>query len=564
MKFSQYPLNVPNINKIQKQGESIIKSLKEASNVEEAIAAVNKMNEFSSELSTDMTVISVRYSIDTTDETYIKANDVLDEIIPYINAIMDEYGRALDNSQFKEQLIDEYGEHLFNIIKNNLKTFSPEIIEDLQEENKIMTKYSQLLANGKVEFRGNTYTLTQIGRFMRDLDRQTRKEANEVYWGWYDEHEEELGQIYDDLVKLRHKMANKLGFETYVPLGYFKMGRLDYGPEDVAVYRNEIKAHVTPLYKKLRKRQAKRIKINNPSYYDYSLNFLSGNAKPAGDSDYLVNAALNMYNEMDKEIGEFFNMMVEKGLLDLDAKPGKEGGGYMTYFPRYKTPFIFANFNGTQADVETLTHEVGHAYQAYVARGIEVPEYLSPTLEACEIHSMSMEYFTKPYIDELFKEDTDKFKFSHIEGTLLFLPYGVAVDEFQEWVYLNPDVTPKQRNAQWRKIEKKYMPGINYGDNEFLENGGRWMRQSHIFTSPFYYIDYTIAQVVAFQFAKEMEEDYGRAWNKYVNLCKLGGRYPFVKLLEEARLDNPFKKGNIKKYIKPLIAELKSYDDLLM
>src|SRR5690554_371977 len=320
MKFSQYPLNVPNINKIQKQGESIIKSLKEASNVEEAIAAVNKMNEFSSELSTDMTVISVRYSIDTTDETYIKANDVLDEIIPYISAIMDEYGRALDNSQFKEQLIDEYGEHLFNIIKNNLKTFSPEIIEDLQEENKIMTKYSQLLANGKVEFRGNTYTLTQIGRFMRDLDRQTRKEANEVYWGWYDEHEEELGQIYDDLVKLRHKMANKLGFETYVPLGYFKMGRLDYGPEDVAIYRNEIKAHVTPLYKKLRKRQAKRIKINNPAYYDYSLNFLSGNAKPAGDSDYLVNAALNMYNEMDKEIGEFFNMMVEKGLLDLDAK----------------------------------------------------------------------------------------------------------------------------------------------------------------------------------------------------------------------------------------------------
>lgn len=564
MKFSEYPFNPPNLKKIQKEGSAIIATIKNAKTSEEASTAIEKWNKLIEELSTDITVISVRFSINSKDEKYKEAVDLIDEISPYFSQLNNDFNMALLSSPHRKELEKKYGKYLFDMMENEIKTFSPAIIEDLQLENKLTTEYNELVSSGEVVFRGETYTLTQMGRFMNDLDRETRKEASTVYWAWYAEHQSELENFYDQLVKVRDKMAKTLGYENYLGLGYARMGRLDYGPEDVAIYREEIKKNVTPLYKKLRKRQAKRIKIDNPEYYDYNLSFLSGNAKPAGDREYLVNAAKAMYNQMDPEIGEFFTMMVENELLDLDAKPGKRGGGYMTYFPRYKTPFIFANFNGTQGDVETLTHEVGHAFQAYEARNIEVPAYQSPTLEACEIHSMSMEYFTKPFIDDLFKKDTDKFKFSHIEGTLTFLPYGVSVDEFQEWVYLHPTATPAERNATWRKIELKYTPGTDYGDNEFLNQGGRWMRQHHIFSSPLYYIDYTLAQVVAFQFALEMKEDYGRAWNKYVNLCRLGGQFPFVELLHQARLRNPFEKGNMKKVIKPLVKELKSYDDLAM
>lgn len=230
----------------------------------------------------------------------------------------------------------------------------------------------------------------------------------------------------------------------------------------------------------------------------------------------------------------------------------------MTYLSRYEFPFVFANFNGTQGDVEVLTHEIGHSYQGYCARKIFPQVLQSPTYEACEIHSMSMEFFAWPWMKDFFGDQEKKFLFAHLSNAVTFLPYGVAVDEFQHFVYENPDVTHQERLAKWREIEKKYLPHKEYRKGSFLDLGGFWMKQRHIFESPFYYIDYTLAQVVAFEFLIEMQKDYKKAWKKYNRLCNLGGKYPFTLLLKKAHLANPFIEGTVKKIIRPIERKLKS------
>jgi M3 family oligoendopeptidase len=247
-----------------------------------------------------------------------------------------------------------------------------------------------------------------------------------------------------------------------------------------------------------------------------------------------------MYAELSSETDEFFQYMNDNGLMDLVSKSGKQSGGYCTYISKYQSPFIFSNFVGTSHDIDVLTHEAGHAFQVYSSRQMSVPEYNIPTYEAAEIHSMSMEFFTWPWMELFFEEDTEKYKFSHLSSALKFIPYGVAVDEFQHFVYETPEATPAERKQAWRRIEKKYLPHRTYEENDFLERGGFWHQQGHIFRTPFYYIDYTLAQICAFQFWKKANENRDQAWDEYLNLCKQGGSKPFTELVEFANLKSPF------------------------
>ena len=560
MKFSEFPLNIPNLDKIKTKVTGITNEFVNAKDSKEAIKAAKKMTRYISDLQTDVTTINVRFTLNTQDETYSHANDVINETMPIVQMYINEYQKALINSPFRKELEDEFGAYLFKMIEVSLKTFDEKIIPELQEENRLTTEYDKLKSSAKIPFRGEVYNLPQMGKFLTSKDRDVRKEAFTKVTAFYEENDAEFGRIYDDLVKVRTRMAEKLGYENYVELGYLRLGRLDYDYHDVQKYRQQIYENVTPFVYKLFKKTVKRAGISRPKAYDYNQSFKDGDPLPKGDREALVNSAKQMYHEMSKETDEFFNFMLDNELMDLDARPGKNGGGYMTYFPRYKSPFIFANFNGTSADVDVLTHEMGHAFQGYLSRNIKIPEYQSPTLEACEIHSMSMEFFAWPWMN-LFFDEPDKYRLAHLEGAIKFLPYGVAVDEFQENVYLNPNLTHTERKALWRSIEKKYLPHRKYDGFPYLEEGGFWIRQSHIYSTAFYYIDYTLAQVCAFQFAVERERNQQRAWNKYVRFCKLGGKYPFIELLEKGKLRNPFIEGNVMKVIRPLKRTLKTLEE---
>ena len=559
-KFSQMKFKKPDLKKIEREYDEIINEFNSAECFEDQNKALKKMFKYSDHLYTNFSIGYVKYTCDTQDPQNVENQALMDEIEPLIAVFSNKFNKALVNAKFRPELEAKWGKHLFNMVQNQLEVFDEKIVPELQEINKLSSEYVKLMASAKINFKGGVYNLSQMGKFTTSNDRKTRKEATIATSKFFEDNFDELGAIYDKLVKTRHTMAQKLGYENFIDLGYKSLGRTDYNANDVKGYREQIYTDLVPFTNKLFKEQAKRLKVRNPQSYDYNINFLSGNAMPKGDKDYLVEQATKMYAELSDETNVFFTFMKEYELLDLEARQGKAGGGYMTYFPDYKAPFIFSNFNGTSGDVDVLTHEFGHAFQGYMSRNIGCPDYRSPTLEACEMHSMSMEFITYPWMENFFNEDADKYRYSHVCDGLTFIPYGVAVDEFQHFVYENPEVSHEERCAKWREIEKKYLPHIKYDNTPVFEKGGYWLRQGHIFRSPFYYIDYTLAQVVAFQFFNEARRDHAKAWRKYVKLCKMGGKYPFTELVKRASLRNPFIQGTVKNTVKPLKKYLKEFD----
>ena len=562
MNFNDYKYEHLDLEKIKGQFSELIDSFEKSENVEGQIEAFDKIIKLRNHIETMQTLVSIRHSIDTNDEFYDKENEYMDEISPILFGFTNDFYKALVNSKFKNELIKKYGKLLFDLAENTLKVFSNEIIPDAQEENRLSSKYSKLIASAKIDFDGKELNLSQMVPYTQSKDRNVRIEAAKKVAQFFAENQEEFDNIYDSLVKVRTKMAQKMGYKNYVEFGYKQLSRLEYDAKMVESYRKQVLENIVPLHTELRKRQEKRLGVEKLRFYDEAIKFNSGNADPHGSPEWILNHGKTMYKELSKETDEFFTFMTENNLLDLLSKKGKMSGGYCTYIPEYKAPFIFANFNGTAHDIDVLTHEAGHAFQVYQSRGFEVPEYLWPTYEACEIHSMSMEFLTWPWMKLFFENNTEKYKFIHLSEALLFIPYGVTVDEFQHWVYENPEVTPQERREKWLEIEKKYLPTRDYGEVDELKNGIFWFRQGHIFSSPFYYIDYTLAQVCAFQFWIKSREDREKAWQDYLNLCKLGGSKSFFELMKSANLKNPFVEGTLAAVIPKIKEYLDSVDDM--
>ncbi|MFS0674062.1 M3 family oligoendopeptidase [Ornithinibacillus sp. 179-J 7C1 HS] len=559
--FENYTYERPDFEQEKAKFAKLLDAFTNASSVEEQNDAIEEINKFRNHISTLFNLVYVRASIDTNDEYYQEERDYWDEISPEVQKLNTDFYKELVKTPFREDLEKKWGSQLFEIADYSIKGFAPEVIELLQKENKLTSDYSKLVASAEVEFNGETYTLAQLGPFLQDKDRDVRKKAASASSGFFEANAEKFDDIYDQLVKVRHEIATTLGYKNFVELGYVRMMRIDYNAEMVANYRKQVQEYIVPLVSKLYKKQAERIGIDSLKFYDENFQYKTGNATPKGSPEWIIENGKKMYEELSPETNEFFNFMIERNLMDLVAKKGKESGGYCTFIEDYESPFIFSNFNGTSGDIDVLTHEAGHAFQVYQSRSIGIPEYVWPTYESAEIHSMSMEFFTWPWMELFFQEDTDKYKYSHLGSGLTFLPYGVAVDEFQHLVYENPDWTPEDRKAAWKKVEEKYLPHRDYDDIPYWGSGAIWQRQGHIYGSPFYYIDYTLAQICAFQFWKRSRENREEAWNDYLNLCKLGGSKPFLGLVEAANLKSPFEEGTVKSTVQAIEAWLDSVDD---
>lgn len=564
MTFKEYEYKRPDMAHLEKEFDAALAVFKEAKDADSQIQAMKTINRLRNNFETQAVLVEIRHSVDTTDAFYEEENNYIDEIRPVAEGLVSKYYEALLASPFKKELEAVYGKQVFRIAEMILKTFKPEIIEDLQQENKLSSQYVKLRASSKIQFDGEERNLSQMEPYMQSPDQSVRRDAQEAVTKFFEENEDAFDKNYDELVKVRTRIAHKLGFKNFVELGYARLMRSDYGAAMAANYRQQVYEELVPVATELRKRQAGRLGLTDLKYYDEPLDFLSGNATPKGEPEWIMNHGKDMYKELSTETDEFFNFMVDNDLMDLVAKKGKAGGGYCTFINDYKAPYIFSNFNGTAGDVDVLTHEAGHAFQVYSSRNYELPEYIWPTLEACEIHSMSMEFFAWPWMERFFQHETDKYKFAHLSGALLFIPYGVTVDEFQHFVYEQPEATPEERKAKWREIEKKYLPHRDYEDNAFMERGGFWFKQGHIFMNPFYYIDYTLAQVCAFEFWAKSRTDKETAWSDYLRLCQAGGSKSFLELVELANLNNPFVDGTIKKIVAPIQDYLNTVKDELL
>lgn len=560
MKFKDYKYERPNYEEIKKSFLELVDKIKNASTYDEQKLHINQLNNIRKHIETMSTLASIRNSINTADEFYDEEQNYWDEQGPLYTELNSDFYKVIVNSKFKDEIKKDYSEQFYKICEYSLKSFSPEIISDLQEENKLMSKYTKLLASAKINFKGEELNLSGLYKYMLSSDRNEREQSSKAYYNYFGEHEEEFDEIYDQLVHIRHNMAKKLGFKNFVELGYIRMDRTDYNPEMVVNLRKQILEYIVPLCNKLYEKQAKRLNLDKLTYIDENLEFLDGNATIKGDSDYIIENGIKMYQELSQETKEFFDFMLENELMDLETKHNKSAGGYCTYIPDYKAPFIFSNFNKTSEDMDVLTHEAGHAFQLYMSRDIDMQEINFPTLDSCEIHSMSMEFITYPWMETFFKEDSDKYKFAHLTSAIKFLPYGVVVDEFQHVVYDNPNMTSDERKKVWRDLEKKYLPHRDYEDNEILERGCWFFKQGHIFKDPFYYIDYVLAQICAFQFLKKMEEDRVSGWEDYLRICKVGGTQSFLQIVKTGNLISPFDDKCIEYIIKNLETNIEKFE----
>ena len=549
MKFSEMPYKRIDMDEVKKTYRDIIDRTKAAGSGEEQFEIHREYYKFMDDIRTSMELAMIRHDIDTTDEFYEKESDFYDEVTPIINQYENEYGKVLYDSPYREYLESKIGKVTFKNIEIANKAFDEKIIPLMQEENALSSRYSKLIATAKLPCEGEIYHLSLMKKFQTSPDREVRRKAWKAVSDYFLSVTDEIDEIYDKMVKNRTEQARQLGYENYVELGYYRMNRNCYDKEMVENFRKQVKEYFVPFANKLHEQRRARIGVDKLSYIDTDVYFTNGNPAPTGTPEEILAAGQKMYGELSPQTKEFFDFMMENELFDVLGRKTKRQGGYMTYIPNFKSPFIFANFNGTSGDVDVITHECGHAFQGYIVRDEHIREFADITMETAEIHSMSMEYFTYNWMNLFFGDRKDDYLKMHLEDSSAFVPYGCMVDEFQHIVYENPDMTPAERKAAWAGLEKVYRPHMDYEEDPFFGKGGFWQKQPHIFGSPFYYIDYCLASVCAMQFKAMMDEDFGKAWENYYKLCKLSARDFFTNVIVEAGLKSPFEDGCVKELV---------------
>ncbi len=556
MKVSELPYRRMTIEEYEAAAKKNIADVRSAASVEEILRARDEQNRLSRHFSTVASLAYMRYTINTADPFYQAEKDYYDEISPQVENLQLQYCSAMLDSPLRPALAQRLTPVLFRSWEVQRKSMSPDIIDDMVEENRIVTEYSQLMAGMEFEFRGEKMPRAMLMRYAKEDDRAIRKACYEVLGQTLQTYAPQLDDIFDRLVHVRDRMARKMGYENFIALGYYRMGRLCYDQKMVETFRQNVLDDIVPVVARLRTENARRLGIDHMMLYDNDIIMPGGDPKPC-DKAGIFAAAKQMYHAMGSETGAFIDMMLENEAFDVDARKNKWGGGYCTEFADYRQPFILANFNGTAGDVDVVTHEAGHAFNAYL--GFDNPyndELGCGGMETAETHSMSMEFFAWPYMDLFFGDKADQYRYMHALDSFSFIPYGTIVDAFQHIVYANPDMTPAERNAAWNDLEAKYRPYLSTAGIPYLEKGTRWQYQMHIYESPFYYIDYVLAQTAAFQFLLASRRDYDDAFKRYVALSRKGGSEVFTDLLAEAGLRSPFEPGALKGFAEEIEAVL--------
>lgn len=554
--FADITAPTPVHDEVEAKYHAIGTDLDNATDADAFLGAVKRWDTYLRQLDTWQALVRLRFHQDTTNDEYKRMRNYCDELTPKLTELAVQLKCKVLASPHRDVIATEFGTTALELWNAHVTTYDPAIEQDAVAELKLSAEYIELTASAKIPLRGKTYSISEIAKFGQELDRDLRHEARKSTWQWFDDNRDQLDRIFDDQVKLRTQMATKLNFEDFVGLGYQRMCRLDYDREDVDRFRDGVREHVVPLCIEIRKQQSQRLGVENIFEWDLPLHGLEGNPKPRGDHDWMLDRAQEMFDQMRGGLETFFRMMRGANLLDLKIRDGKGGGGFCTDFASYGLPFIFANFNGTKGDVEVFTHEVGHAYQMYQSRHQPLVDYFWPTLESCEIHSMSLEFLTWPHMELFFGDDAQRFRQIHLTEALLFIPYGVAVDHFQHTVYENPNASPDKRHQMWQELEQTYLPGRDYGDMHYPAMGGRWQLQRHIYLDPFYYIDYALAQICALQFWQRSQADYQEALDAYVALCRRGGEAPFQDLVKSAGLKSPFEAATLERIVDTVRREL--------
>lgn len=557
MKFQDIPYKRVDLEAAKTGFLTLTERMKQAQSAAQAWEVHQAYYQLFKDVFDSMTIAGIRNDIDTTDAFYEKEQAYYDEIEPELVNLTVAYKKAVFASPYRSELEEKIGKVAFQSMELQFQATDEKLIPLMQEENALTTAYDKLIAGAKIDWEGETLNLSLMRPYLTHNDRAIRRKAWKKYSAFFESIADQLDDIYDKLVKNRTAQARMLGYENYVQLGYYRMNRHSYGKKEVEAFRRQIKEFYVPFAEKIHDLRRQRLGLDQLSYIDNEMYFPAGNPDPKGTPEEILAAGQKMYEELSPETKEFFDFMMENQMFDVLGRKTKKQGGYMTYLYQYGSPFVFANFNGTAGDVDVITHECGHAFQGYLSGQDPILEHSDITMETAEIHSMSMEFFTEPWMELFFGENTEQYLSMHLWDAAIFIPYGCMVDEFQHIIYENPDFTPTQRHEVWRKLEQEYKPHLNYEDDAFFGKGGFWQKQQHIYNSPFYYIDYVLAQICAFQYKIWMDRDYRGAWESYLKLCRISAGKFYGDMLESVGLKVPFSEGCVKEIVDALEKKIK-------
>ena len=557
--FNELKFPRPDLTVFKHLYEDAIEKVSAANNGDDIVEIVFEVDELSRRITDILSATMIHHTIDVTDERYAEDHRWFEENQHlFIKSVLD-FNDAIYNSPYREYIEEKLGPMYFVKTDAKKRTLCDDNIPLQQREAELMGEYEALIGSFQEEVLGEAQSFGRLQGLFSHEDREVRKAAFQAFSRFLSRNEEKLEEIWDGLITVRNQMGKNLGYEDYIPLAYLERLRLDYGQEEVAKFRQQILDSIVPLCSQLYDFQAKILGLDKIKVYDESILFADGNAKPVGDADYMFLETVNMLRDMSPETDEFISFMLDHELIDYESRPEKAPREYATILPARKAPFVFYHFDGSPSGLKNLHEGLGYAFAGYKAsRSQPLEEYYASPSEIMEIHAMSMVQFANKYAEQFFGEDAHKYVFSNLHSYITFIPFGVAVDEFQHICYANPDMTPKERTQAWRELEKKYMPWRDYDGDEFMDRGGYWYHRPHFFFHPFYYIEYSLATINAMETYKKYEERPGTAWTEYLELTNLGGSRTYLETLKLSKLTPAFEEGavaNSIQYVKRLLEE---------
>ncbi len=484
--------------------------------------------------------------------------DFITNVQPKLREIGFELDKKIVNSPFAKDLDPKRYEVLLRDLKTAVDIFRPENVPLETEISTMEQEYQSISGSMTVQFDGQERTLPQMGRYQEETDRAVRERAWRAVVDRRLQDREKLDELYDRLVRARHKLATNAGFANFRDYAFKMRRRFDYTPEDCHQFAKGVEQHVVPALRKAHEQRQKALGVPTLRPWDLAVD-THGRAPltPFANGEDLFNKSLRLFERMDPSLGELFKSMRSGGCLDLDSRKGKAPGGYQATRDRQRMPFIFMNAAGLQRDVETMVHEAGHAFHSLLCRAENLLAYRSEVpIEFCEVASMSMELTSHPFLDEFYTpEQAQRAKRKHLEGIASILPWIATIDQFQHWVYLNPGHTADERTRAWNSLMDRFYPGVDFSGIENARDA-MWQRQGHLYTSAFYYIEYGIAQLGAIQLYGNYKRDRAAAIRDYKKALTLGGSRPLPELFRAAGLDFDFSPSKIERTWKQVADDL--------
>ncbi len=464
------------------------------------------------------------------------------KISPEVSKAENKLDIKLYKSDFFDKLPAKY-DILKRSVKNSIELFRKENLDLFAELGALEQKFGQISGAMTVEFDGKKQTLQQASNYLKELDRDLRKEVYFLIRESRFESVNELNDLLTKLIEKRHKVALNAGFENYRDYKHIENERFDYSVQDVLDFDESIKTQVVPIENKIIKRRKEKLGYADLKPWDLAVDVSMKPPLVAFNSiDELIKKSIKVFSKVRPKYGDFLLTMKQNGYLDLDSRIGKAPGGYNYPLLVSNVPFIFMNATNNVNDLSTLMHEGGHAIHAFMAKDLELSEYKETPAEIAELASMSMELISMEYWDIFFedKDELKRAKIQQLESVISVLPWVATIDKFQQWLYTNPTHTIEQRNQMWYKITSEYSsPLIDQSEiQKYIYT--TWQKQMHIFEVPFYYIEYAIAQLGAIAIWRNYKQNPEKALDQYEAALSLGYSKTLPELYKTAGIKFDF------------------------